>query len=125
MLRGLIAGAVVGLINLAVSLVSGGDVVGVLSTLVFFVVLGVLLDLFLGRRGALAVSIAGFAVMAGLLAVAYALASVGGGAGGGVEIRGGVQGVEGPLDVAVALGLVAVYWVIFYAVYRIVERYVG
>ena len=78
MLRGLIAGAVVGLINLAVSLVSGGDVAGVLSTLVFFVVLGVLLDLFLGRRGALAVSIAGFAVMAGLLAVAYALASVGG-----------------------------------------------
>jgi hypothetical protein len=122
MLRGLIAGAVVGLINLAVSLVSGGDVVGVLSTLVFFVVLGVLLDLFLGRRGALAVSIAGFAVMAGLLAVAYALASVGGV---GVEIRGGVQGFEGPLGVAVALGLVAVYWVIFYAVYRIVERYVG
>jgi hypothetical protein len=121
MLRGLIAGAVVGLINLAVSLVSAGDVAGVLSTLVFFVVLGVLLDLFLGRRGALAVSIAGFAVMAGLLAVAYALASVGGGAGGGVEIR----GVEGPLDVAVALGFVAVYWVIFYAVYRIVERYVG
>jgi len=118
MLRGLIAGAVVGLINLAVSLVSGGDVAGVLSTLVFFVVLGVLLDLFLGRRGALAVSIAGFAVMAGLLAVAYALASVGGV---GVEI----QGVEGPLDVAVALGVVAVYWVIFYAVYRIVERYVG
>jgi hypothetical protein len=121
MLRGLIAGAVVGLINLAVSLVSDGDVVGVLSTLVFFVVLGVLLDLFLGRRGALAVSIAGFAVMAGLLAVGYALASVGGGAGGEVEIR----GVEGPLDVAVALGGVAVYWVIFYAVYRIVERYVG
>ena len=122
MLRGLIAGAVVGLINLAVSLVSGGDVAGVLSTLVFFVVLGVLLDLFLGRRGALAVSIAGFAVMTGLLAVAYALASVGGGAGGvGAEI----QGVEGPLGVAVALGLVAVYWVIFYAVYRIVERYVG
>jgi hypothetical protein len=117
MLRGLIAGAMVGLINLAVSLVSGGNVASVLSTLVFFVVLGVLLDLFLGRRGALAVSIAGFAVMAGLLAVAYALASVGG----GVEIR----GVEGPLDVAVALGLVAIYWVIFYAVYRIVERYVG
>jgi hypothetical protein len=110
-LRGLIAGAVVGLINLAVSLVSGGDVVGVLSTLVFFVVLGVLLDLFLGRRGALAVSIAGFAVMAGLLAVAYA--------------GGGVRGVEGPLGVAAALGSVAVYWVIFYAVYRIVERYVG
>lgn len=121
-MRGLIAGAVVGLINLAVSLVSGGDVASVLSTLVFFVVLGVLLDLFLGRRGALAVSIAGFAVMAGLLAVAYALASVGGV---GVEIRGGVQGFEGPLGVAVALGLVAVYWVIFYAVYRIVERYVG
>jgi hypothetical protein len=112
MLRGLIAGAVVGLINLAVSLVSGGDVVGVLSTLVLFVVLGVLLDLFLGRRGALAVSIAGFAVMAGLLAVALA------GAG---EIR----GVEGPLGVVAALGSVAVYWVIFYAVYRIVERYVG
>jgi hypothetical protein len=112
MLRGLIAGAVVGLINLAVSLVSGGDVVGVLSTLVFFVVLGVLLDLFLGRRGALAVSIAGFAVMAGLLAVALAGA-------------GKIQGVEGPLGVAVALGSVAVYWVIFYAVYRIVERYVG
>ncbi|AKT35385.1 hypothetical protein PYWP30_01769 [Pyrobaculum sp. WP30] len=122
MLRGLIAGAVVGLINLAVSLVSGGDVAGVLSALVFFVVLGVLLDLFLGRRGALAVSIAGFAVMASLLAVAYALASVGGGAGGvGAEIR----GVEGSLGVAVALGIVAVYWVIFYAVYRIVERYVG
>jgi hypothetical protein len=118
MLRGLIAGAVVGLINLAVSLVSGGDVAGVLSTLVFFVVLGVLLDLFLGRRSALAVSIAGFAVMAGLLAVAYALASVGGV---GAEIR----GFEGPLGVAVALGVVAVYWVIFYAVYRIVERYVG
>jgi hypothetical protein len=117
-LRGLIAGAVVGLINLAVSLVSGGDVAGVLSTLVFFVVLGGLLDLFLGRRGALAVSIAGFAVMAGLLAVAYALAGAGGV---GAEIR----GVEGPLDVAVALGFVAVYWVIFYAVYRIVERYVG
>ncbi len=115
MLRGLIAGAVVGLINLAVSLVSGG--VADVFSIVFFVVLGVLLDLFLGRRGALAVSIAGFAVMASLLAVAYALASVGG----GVEIR----GVEGPLDVAVALGLVAVYWVIFYAVYRIVERYVG
>jgi hypothetical protein len=114
MLRGLIAGAVVGLINLAVSLVSGGDVAGVLSTLVFFVVLGVLLDLFLGRRGALAVSIAGFAVMAGLLAVAYA---------GGVGAE--IQGFEGPLGVAVALGLVAVYWVIFYAVYRIVERYVG
>jgi hypothetical protein len=111
MLRGLIAGAVVGLINLAVSLVSGGDVVGVLSTLVFFVVLGFLLDLFLGKRGALAVSIAGFAVMAGLLAVAYA--------------GGGVQGVEGSLGVAEALGVVAVYWVIFYAVYRIVERYVG
>jgi hypothetical protein len=122
MLRGLIAGAVVGLINLAVSLVSGGDVAGVLSTLVFFVVLGVLLDLFLGRRGALAVSIAGFAVMAGLLAVAYALTSAGGGAGGvGAEI----QGFEGPLGVVMALGLVAVYWVIFYAVYRIVERYVG
>jgi len=121
-LRGLIAGAVVGLINLAVSLVSGGDVAGVLSTLVFFVVLGVLLDLFLGRRGALAVSIAGFAVMAGLLAVAYVLASVGGGAGGvGAEI----QGFEGPLGVAAVLGVVAVYWVIFYAVYRIVERYVG
>jgi uncharacterized membrane protein len=118
MLRGLIAGAVVGLINLAVSLVSGGDVAGVLSTLVFFVVLGVLLDLFLGRRGALAVSIAGFAVMAGLLAVAYALAGAGG-------VGAEIQGVEGPLGVAVALGLVAVYWVIFYAVYRIVERYVG
>jgi len=117
-LRGLIAGAVVGLINLAVSLVSGGDVAGVLSTLVFFVVLGVLLDLFLGRRGALAVSIVGFAVMAGLLAVAYALASVGG-------VGAEIQGFEGPLGVAVALGLVAVYWVIFYAVYRIVERYVG
>jgi hypothetical protein len=115
MLRGLIAGAVVGLINLAVSLVSGG--VADVFSIVFFVVLGVLLDLFLGRRGALAVSIAGFAVMAGLLAVAYALASVGG----GVEI----QGFEGPLGVATALGLVAVYWVIFYAVYRIVERYVG
>jgi hypothetical protein len=49
------------------------------------------------------------------------LASVGGVAGGGVEIR----GVEGSLDVAAALGSVAVYWVIFYAVYRIVERYVG
>jgi uncharacterized membrane protein len=118
MLRGLIAGAVVGLINLAVSLVSGGDVAGVLSTLVFFVVLGVLLDLFLGRRGALAVSIAGFAVMAGLLAVAYALAGAGG-------VGAEIQGVEGPLGVAVALGVVAVYWVIFYAVYRIVERYVG
>ena len=118
MLRGLIAGAVVGLINLAVSLVSGGDVAGVLSTLVFFVVLGVLLDLFLGRRGALAVSIVGFAVMAGLLAVAYALASVGG-------VGAEIQGFKGPLGVAVALGLVAVYWVIFYAVYRIVERYVG
>ena len=117
-MRGLIAGAVVGLINLAVSLVSGGDVAGVLSTLVFFVVLGVLLDLFLGRRGALAVSIVGFAVMAGLLAVAYALASVGG-------VGAEIQGFEGPLGVAVALGLVAVYWVIFYAVYRIVERYVG
>jgi hypothetical protein len=112
MLRGLIAGAVVGLINLAVSLVSGGDVAGVLSTLVFFVVLGVLLDLFLGRRGALAVSIAGFAVMAGLLAVALAGA-------------GEVQGVEGSLGVAETLGSLAVYWVIFYAVYRIVERYVG
>ena len=112
MLRGLIAGAVVGLINLAMSFVSGGNVVGGLSTLVFFVVLGVLLDLFLGRRGALAVSIAGFAVMAGLLVVALA------GAG---EIR----GVEGSLDVVAALGSVAVYWVIFYAVYRIVERYVG
>ena len=122
MLRGLIAGAVVGLINLAVSLVSGGDVASVLSTLVFFVVLGVLLDLFLGRRGALAVSFAGFAVMAGLLAVAYALASAGGGADG---VRVEIQGFEGPLGVAVALGLVAVYWVIFYAVYRIVERYVG
>ena len=122
MLRGLIAGAVVGLINLAVSLVSGGDVASVLSTLVFFVVLGVLLDLFLGRRGALAVSIVGFAVMAGLLAVAYALTSVGGGADG---VRVEIQGFEGPLDVAVALGVVAVYWVIFYAVYRIVERYVG
>ncbi len=121
MLRGLIAGAVVGLIDLAVSLVSSGDVAGGLSTLVFFVVLGVLLDLFLGKRGALAVSIAGFAVMASLLAVVYALASVGG----GVEIRSGVQGVEGPLGVAVTLGLVAVYWVIFYAVYRIAERYVG
>jgi hypothetical protein len=118
MLRGLIAGAVVGLINLAVSLVSGGDVAGVLSTLVFFVVLGVLLDLFLGRRGALAVSIAGFAVMAGLLAVAYALAGAGG-------VGAEIQGVEGSLGVVVALGLVAVYWVIFYAVYRIVERYVG
>jgi hypothetical protein len=122
MLRGLIAGAVVGLINLAVSLVSGGDVAGALSTLVFFVVLGVLLDLFLGRRGALAVSIAGFAVMAGLLAVAYVLTSAGGGAGG---VRVEIQGFKGPLDVAMALGLVAVYWVIFYAVYRIVERYVG
>jgi len=118
MLRGLIAGAVVGLINLAVSLVSGGDVVGVLSTLVFFVVLGVLLDLFLRRRGALAVSIAGFAVMAGLLAVAYALAGAGG-------VGAEIQGFEGPLDVVVALGVVAVYWVIFYAVYRIMERYVG
>ncbi len=122
MLRGLIAGAVVGLINLTVSLVSGGDVAGGLFTLVFFVVLGVLLDLFLGRRGALAVSIAGFAVMAGLLAVAYALASVGGGAD---DVRVEIRGFEGPLDVAVALGVVAVYWVIFYAVYRIVERYVG
>lgn len=112
MLRGLIAGAVVGLINLVVSIVLGGDVAGVLSTLVFFVVLGVLLDLFLGRRGALAVSIAGFAVMAGLLVVALAGA-------------GEIQGVEGPLGVVVALGSVAVYWVIFYAVYRIVERYVG
>jgi len=81
-----------------------------------------LLDLFLGRRGALAVSIVGFAVMAGLLAVAYALASVGGGADG---VKAEIQGFEGPLGVAVALGLVAVYWVIFYAVYRIVERYVG
>ncbi len=123
MLRGLIAGVVVGLINLAVSLVSGVDVAGGLSTLVFFVVLGVLLDLFLGKRGALAVSITGFAVMAGLLAVAYALASVGGG--GADDVRLEIRGVEGPLDVAVALGLVAVYWVIFYAVYRIVERYVG
>jgi fatty acid desaturase len=122
MLRGLIAGAVVGLINLTVSLVSGGDVASVLSTLVFFVVLGVLLDLFLGRRGALAVSIAGFAVMAGLLAVAYALAGAGGGADG---VRVEIQGFEGPLGVAVALGSLAVYWVIFYAVYRIVERYVG
>jgi len=120
MLRGLIAGAVVGLINLAVSLVSVG--VADVFSIVFFVVLGVLLDLFLGRRGALAVSIAGFAVMAGLLAVAYALASVGGGADG---VRVEIQGFEEPLDVAVALGVVAVYWVIFYAVYRIVERYVG
>jgi hypothetical protein len=112
MLRGLIAGAVVGLINLVVSLVSGGDVAGVLSTLVFFVVLGVLLDLFLGRRGALAVSIAGFAVMAGLLAVALAGA-------------GEVQGVRGLLGLLGCWVLVAVYWVIFYAVYRIVERYVG
>ena len=118
MLRGLIAGAVVGLINLAVSLVSGGDVASVLSTLVFFVVLGVLLDLFLGRRGALAVSIAGFAVMAGLLAVAFALAGAGG-------VGAEIQGVEGPLGVAAVLGSLAVYWVIFYAVYRIVERYVG
>jgi len=117
-LRGLIAGAVVGLINLAVSLVSGGDVAGVLSTLVFFVVLGVLLDLFLGRRGALTVSIAGFAVMAGLLAVAFALAGAGG-------VGAEIQGVEGPLGVAAVLGSLAVYWVIFYAVYRIVERYVG
>jgi uncharacterized membrane protein len=120
MLRGLIAGAVVGLINLAVSLISGG--VADVFSIIFFVVLGVLLDLFLGRRGALAVSIAGFAVMAGLLAVAYALASVGGGADG---VRVEIQGFEGPLGVAAVLGSLAVYWVIFYAVYRIVERYVG
>lgn len=112
MLRGLIAGAAAGLASVVAS---QGDASSALATLLFFVLLGALLDLFLGRRGAFVVSAVGFVVMLALIAAAFVLADLG--AGVSMEVEGG------PLYLAVFV--VGVLWAIFYAVYRIVERYVG
>ncbi len=111
MLRGLIAGAVTGLVSVVAS---SGDAASALFTLFFFMLLGALLDLFLGRRGAFVVSAVGFAVTVSLLVAMLVLGSFGVVS---VEVQGG------PLYFAVVL--LGVMWVIFYAVYRIVERYVG
>ncbi|MEZ0318949.1 MAG: hypothetical protein ABWK05_03015 [Pyrobaculum sp.] len=85
------------------------------NTLVILLIIGVVIDVALGKRGPLAVALGGFAITVALVALLVGLASISS----NVMVVGG-----DPLTaLGAVVGVAALYWAAYYVVYRLLGRW--
>ncbi|AET33943.1 hypothetical protein [Pyrobaculum ferrireducens] len=109
MLKGLIAGLAV----FAVNVVIGGFKLESVGGGFLYILLGVILDLALGRKGGLLIAAVGFAITTSLFILPLLLGI------GKVE----VVGMDPATGLVLFTAVNALYWAVFYGVYELADRY--